>query len=319
MKHEAFHRHLTVRRQFFELLRRVDLLARARRKPAEQRSPEWLRIEQSAAAHFAGTEVSEVRIDPPYDERLDDTPVITVIERHFGLFAPYGPMPLAMTDHAMAETRFERNPAFARFINIACGDLAWLHYAAWARMHPVLGYERARHPFVERVTAFAHASEAEDPDAHACRHAFPGLYCAPRRSLHDLQRMLTRYFHASIRIVPRHQRWMPLDPVRHGARQIGTWRLGKRVWDAQYSIGVEVGPIEADAFAHWHRRAPALNALCAVIADFIDGTLSPRVRVQVRTRPEMAGAIGRMRLGISTWMRPDNALHTVIVHESFQG
>ena len=249
-----------------------------------------------------------------------------------------------ITEHAMQEKRFEQNPAFERFVNVACGEFAWLDYLAYSAMHPVLGYERALNAFVERVTSLADATaqraaaaaaaagdgdgdgdgddDGDDHDhdagrhARACRRAFPGLYCAPRRSLADLQRMLARYFDVPLLIAPRHGRWMPVRPAPRGARRIGAWRLGARVWDVQHAMEIVVGPIDADAFHRWQRRAATVMTVCAVVEDFVDGRIDAVVKVEVRTRPELNGRVGRMRLGVDAWCRPGHALRTLTVHEA---
>ncbi|WGS48035.1 type VI secretion system baseplate subunit TssG (plasmid) [Burkholderia sp. JSH-S8] len=306
-------------------MRRVEMLECERGGPVRRvrRSPPWLRIEQSAEMHFASTEVASVRVDQTRFIDMDDHPLVNVVQRHFGLFAPYGPLPLHVTEHAMQEKRFERNAAFERFVNVACGDLAWLHYSAWSSMHPVLGYERARNPFVERVTALANAGlragdVVADDDTQACRRAFPGVYCAPRRSLADLRRMLVRYFRVPLRIMPRYGRWIPVPPAPSGGRRLGAWRLGARIWDVQHSMEIVIGPIEADEFHRWQRRSAAVMALCAVATDFVDGRIDPVIKVQVRTRPELAGKVGRMRIGVDAWSRPNHALRALTIYESFR-
>ncbi len=322
MRLERIRRALTPRRTFFELMRRVEMLERERGGPVRhvRRSPPWLRIEQPAEMQFASTEVSIVRVEQASFIDVGDHPEVNVVQRHFGLFAPYGPLPLYVTEHAMQEKRFERNAAFERFVNVACGDLAWLHYIAWSSMHPVLGYERARNPFVERVTALANANGrlVGDRDVQACRRAFPGMYCAPRRSLAELGRMLSGYFRVPLRVVPRYGRWISVPPESRGGRRLGAWRLGARIWDVQHSMEILIGPIGADEFHRWKHRSATAMALCAVATDFVDGRIDPVIKVQVRTHPELAGKVGRMRVGVDAWCRPDHALHTLTIYESFR-
>ncbi|MDN7638813.1 type VI secretion system baseplate subunit TssG [Burkholderia cepacia] len=325
MKLARVARALTPHRTFFELMRRVEVLERERSGSPRRarRSPVWLHIEQSADMKFASAEVAQVRVELPRLIEVDDHPRVNVIQRHFGPFAPYGPLPLHVTEHAMQERRFERNAAFERFLNLACGDLAWLHYIAWSSMHPVLGYERARNPFVERVTALANAHAPFGDDAAArhaqvCRRAFPGIYCAPHRSLAGLQRMLARYFDAPLRVVPRYGRWIPVPCASSSGRRVGAWRLGARIWDVQHSMEIVIGPIEADEFYRWQRRSAAVMAVCAVATDFVDGRIDPVIKVQVRTRPELAAKVGRMRIGVDAWSRPNNALRTLTIYETFR-
>lgn len=320
---------LTPRKTFFELMRRVEALqcdaessnqcaARLRRRPA------WLHLEQPARMDFATAEVSDVEVDMPLAADSGAWPEVTVSYRHFGLFAPYGPLPLHVTEHAMLEKRVERNAAFERFVNLMCGDLAWSHYAAWAALHPVLGYDRFRNTFAERIASLANATAsasddaARDRDVNACRCSYPGVYYAPHRSLSDLQRMLRAYFGVALRVLPRYGRWIRVPNASRSPRQPGHWRLGSRVWDAQLSLEILIGPIDADTFHNWQRGAPTVRAVSSVVTDFADGRVQPVVKVQVRTRPELAGKVGRMRLGINSWSRPNHSLVTLTVHEPFR-
>lgn len=323
MKRQPLQRELSPQRTFFELMRRVE--AWQWRQPTAgapfrlRRRPDWLSLEQAADMRFASAEISAVQLDAAAEE--GGTPRVNVTCRHFGLFAPYGPLPLHVTEHALHERRLERNAAFERFVNLACGDLAWLHYAARAAMHPVLGYERGRHPFAERVAALAgmppSGAEERNHDAASCRFGTPGAYHAPSRSLTDLRKILAGYFGVPVRLMPRRGRWVPLRGAG-GPRRLGRWRVGGRIWDAQQALEIRVGPIDAAEFCRWQRGAAAMLAMRAIAADFAAGQAAPVIQIQVRTRPELAGKVGRMRLGVDAWSRPGNALRTLTVYDSFQ-
>ncbi|AUH51023.1 type VI secretion system baseplate subunit TssG [Chromobacterium sp. ATCC 53434] len=322
MKRQQWTRELHPHRSFFELMRRVETLQRQRTEATTERGrdrrPDWLTLEQTADMRFASAEVSSVRIAA---EEEGASPQVGVACRHFGLFAPYGPLPLYITEHALHERRLEHNPAFERFVNLACGDLAWMHYRARSVMHPALGYERGRHPFAERISALAYAGPDADGkiDRHAaaCRHSHPGAYLAPRRSLADLQKIMAGYFDVPVQLLPRRGRWIALSAAS-GPCRLGRWRLGSRIWDVQHTLEILIGPIDAADFPHWQRRADAVLAIFAVAADFSDGRIGPLIKVQVRTRPELAGRVGRMRLGVDAWSRPGAALRTIIVYDSFR-
>lgn len=322
-------RSLTPRKTFFELMRRIDASQRARSGAKSvwlPRRPAWLHVAQAASMNFASTEVSEVTVLPPAFGEPQAWPDIQVVQRHFGLFAPYGPMPLHFTEHAMLEKRFERNPAFEHFLNLLSSDMAWLHYRAWSAMHPVLGHERARHPFVERVRSLSQGRAAASPlgpekgdrDAFICRGSWPGLYAAAHRPLPALQRLLRTYFRVPIATLPRGGRWLNVPVGRRQARDLGRWRLGSRVWDAHSTLDIEVGPLDEGGFHQWRRRSPAVQALVGVVADYAGGLVHPSVHVTLRTRPEMAGRIGRMRVGVDAWATPGTGLRRFTVHESFQ-
>jgi len=317
-------------RNFHELMRRVERLdQRLDPRPAStlreagRRRPAWLRLSQLAAMTFAATDVGEIRFDAdPQEPRASQ---LHVALRSFGLFAPYGPLPLHMTEHAMFERKFHRNEAFEDFLNMLCAELAWLSYCAASAMSPVLGWERRRHPFRERVRSLAGADESTqallgtDGHALACRQAHPGLYLARSRPLAPLARLLSDYFATPVKIRPRLRRWLHVGRVAaRSAPLLGRWRLGSRVMDAQRGIEVLVGPVSAEAYLAWRRNAPALQALLAIVQDYTGGRLQPLVRLQVRTEPGMAGRIGGgsgMQIGRSSWMHPGTGIAQLTVHD----
>lgn len=329
---------LTPRKRFFELMRRLDALDGARTTGAftdTGRKPAWLHLEQSAAMHFASSEVAEVKVLANSNDSNDASPRLKVVTRHFGLFAPYGPLPLHATEHAMLEKLYERNPAFEQFLNLISADMAWLHYRSWSSMHPALGYERQRHPFADRIGSLAQIDpqpQAHDkPNQHLslpgdlghdhsirCRRSWPGLYLGAQRPLRALRRLLRHYFGAPIAVFPRAGRWLAVPSESERVRQTGRWRLGSRMWDVQNTLDIEVGPIDAECFGKWHRRSPAVQALVALAFDYAGGALHPAVHVLVRTRPELAGRLGRMRIGIDAWSHPGHQSVRIDVHESLE-
>lgn len=325
--HENVARTLAPQKTFFELMRRAEALHRGNCATAKHgRRPAWLHLEQMPAMHFASTEVAEVKIDSDYSDPTA-FPEVIVKHRHFGLFAPYGPLPIHVTEHAMRERKFERNGAFEDFINLISGNFAWWHYCARSSMDPVLGYDYTRNPFVARLTAHAHVHDADysknidrDVALHVqwCRQAYPGAYMSRSRPLSTLQRMLRTYFGVPLQLRPRRGRWIPVRNKGQQSNRLGRWRLGSRVWDVQYALEILVGPLDAEALQNWRHGALGTRAMALIVADYAEGRIQPVVMVQVRTHPDLIGKVGKMRLGIDTWCRPDNALHTFTVYDSSQ-
>jgi type VI secretion system protein ImpH len=314
---------LPARATLLEFLRRVD-----RVRPqgdaaasASRRPPSWLRIEQPAQTRFAGCDAVEVQVEPTdFPEAVQRT--VTVRHPHFGLFAPYGPLPVHITERALHERLFERNGALERFINLAAGDMAWLYYVSWSSMHPVLGYERGTNPYAERLGAFGGArptTTRKGPEAdhsEICRRAHPGLYCAPRRSLPSLRKMLTAYFGVPTSVRPRLGRWIAMPTAAPSIRNLGGWRLGSRIWDVQHSFEIAVGPIDADRFWEWKRGSPAIAAMAEIATDFGGGAVHAVIKVLIRTNPDIAGRVGHMRLGVDAWAHPRRALHVLTVFDA---
>ena len=314
---------LSADKSFFELMRHVELLSHqfdtektvkaSKRSRSYQRRPSWLKLEQEAKLSFAASEVSAVNLVYP-DFGDDDQFELQVAYRHFGLFAPYGPLPIHITEHGLHEK------SFVSFLNMLSANLTWLHYSAWSAMHPVLASERVNNAFLKRVTSLANAVSlpqslaADDRHAQACRRSFPGLYLSRQRPLPALQRLLQNYFAINLQVKPRSGRWIPVPTTDSNQKQLGQWRLGSRVWDAQLALDVLIGPIDASEFKNWQKRAKAIRALVAVVNDYAEGQIQP----VVKTRPELAGRIGNMQIGVDSWLHPDYQIKTLTVHEPFQ-
>lgn len=316
---------LTANKTFFELMRRIEVLQRvsatddAVELPFNQsrRRPSWLILEQLAALEFAASEVVDVQIAAPRSGQTA-MPEVKVKQRNFGLFAPYGPLPIYMTEHALSEKAFEK------FINMISANVAWLHYSAWSSMHPVLGCDRLTNLFKKKITSLANISDANFDIAsdlrhvRACRESFPGLYMTRHRPRLVLERMLREYFDVILEIKPRAGRWISMPDAQRAQKRTGQWRLGSRVWDAQMSWDVVIGPIEASAFEIWHRRSSAVKSLIAVINDYAGGQVQSAVHVLVRTHSKLAARVGQMRLGIDSWANPSERICRLKVHEIFQ-
>lgn len=319
---------------FFELMRRIEAMGAAgamgaigvnlgERHGVQKRIPTGVRLMQPAALHFSSAEISKV--SKVFIESMDvASPAraeILIELRNFGLFAPYGPLPIHITEHAWVEKRFERNAAFEQFINLLSANMAWLYYRAWSAMHPALSFDRAKRPFAARLNGLAqvgpNAIDGHHPSVNACRMANPGVYLNPQRPLAAMQRILASHFQVGASIFPRRGRWYP---TQHAARvpvQLGRWRLGQRVWDVQHTIDIEIGPIEADDFQRWQRRSARIQAVDAVVRDYTQAQVDFAIHVLVKTRPDLALKVGVAQLGVNTWLKPRHGLKRITVHEAF--
>lgn len=203
LKADESWRGISNRKTLHELLRRLETLVAndglGLRPGWDQR---WLHIEQAAELYFSGSELQDVRLEPAKEKggRDAEHDILRVRLRHFGLFAPYGPLPIHVTEHAKYERTFERNAGFEAFLNLLSGHLALLDYRAYANTHPVLSLYG--HPkqagFSARLSELASgwmAVGGKDVSQHIkrCRlaasfscsgnwRAFPGARAAPSTS-----------------------------------------------------------------------------------------------------------------------------------------
>jgi type VI secretion system protein ImpH len=322
-------------KSFFGLMRRIDAMAatvsfgsdveghntddagRARRRPF------WLRLLQPARMDFAAAEVVDLEfIEGAFES---DLPILRVAMRHFGLFAPYGPLPIHVTEHAQHEQR----AVFEQFFGHLSGELAWLDFKAWAHLHPVVGYDvRTRgNAFVGRLSLLANVRAASrqaigdkqdigtERHIRACRTHFVGMYAGHHRPLHRLSAMLSQYFRVPVAVLPRAGGWQEVDKSGNRQYVAGRWLLGKRVFAPQSAITLLVGPIDAKEYPRFHRRQPTVRWMVGVAEDYAGGRVDARLVVDVITHPGMNGRVGTMRIGIDTWVSPIEQIVRLTIRE----
>lgn len=308
----AFVPGLSASQDFFELLRRIEraLPEQKRLGTLGDNSHFRLRIIQPADMSFAPREVSDVRqtLDPRH--RLSE---ITIFARHFGLFAPYGPLPIHITEHARNEALSKRNLAFEHFAGILSQRMAILHYRAWAQMHVAVGHDRASE------NAFKHhlgqivglvSQQALNPHVEKIRRCFPGAYLPGRGSLHKLQDILCQYFAVPIRLEARKGLW--IDDASHAQNQrmgrLGTTRIGRRFFDVQHSLVLSIGPVSDPQYLDFQRNSERINTLVRICHDFVRHRMVLDVQLLIKTSPNMACRLGGGTLSRHCWLKPDSAL-----------
>lgn len=316
------------RKTLHELLRRLEALlpgdGRGIRPGWDQG---WLRLEQAAELYFSGSELQEVRLEAlaSDDPLIPARQLLRIRMRHFGLFAPYGPLPIHVTEHAKHQRNFERNGGFEAFLNVLSGHLALLDYRAYANTHPVLSlYAHPDHlGFTERLGQLASAWMAGDSralDAHIarCRRSASWAYVRPERSLSGLGKILGDYFAVPITITPRYGRWIEIGGDASGEKRLGRWRIGQRIFDTQSAIQVTVGPLEAKDFPLFQRASERMKAMLRLIEDYTGSMAEARIDVAVRTSPSLRAVLGRSRIGQDSWVKPGDALKLVCTHNPYE-
>ncbi|WON77458.1 type VI secretion system baseplate subunit TssG [Serratia sp. UGAL515B_01] len=304
---------LSASQDFFELLRRIE-----RATPHEPRlgssgvgRQRRLKIIQPADMAFAPREVADVR------QRLNDQGTgsqVVIYCRHFGLFAPYGPLPIHITEHARNESLAKRNQAFQDFASILSQRMAILHYRSWAQLNVAVGHDRITdNPFLRHICQIAgvHPQQQLNPHIARIRSLFPGAYLPGRGSLRKLQEILTHYFSIAIRLEPHKGLW--IDDPKHGQNQrmgkLGTTRLGKRFFDVQHCLVVNIGPVSEPDYHDYQRGSERLQTLIHICHDFVRHRMVLDVNLIIQTSPEMACRLGKGSLSRQSWLKPGSALH----------
>lgn len=294
--------------EFFQLMRGLP-------SGEGRRAPAWLRLYQPARMDFAPAEVASVeRIDGRFEDGAD---VLRIAVRHFGLFAPYGPLPIHITEQAQHEAR----ETFEQFLGYLSAQLSWLDFRAWADLHPIVGLcaSPEGNAFLRRVSTLGGAANrsnhAVDPHVGGCRAQFVGAYASRHRTPSRLSAIFRRYFGVAAQVHLRTGGWQRLSPTGKGRPAIGRWILGGRVLSPQSCIDIVVGPVDAAQMHQFRRGGDLARAMVAVSQDYTGCKIHTRLIVEVRTHTGMNGRVGAMRTGIDSWASPLEQLVRVTIHE----
>jgi type VI secretion system protein ImpH len=299
---------VSVRQDMFELLRRLDRAAPA--LPRLGRRPDIdagrLAIRQHADPSFATREVAAMA-----QHDVGGVTRLTVETRHWGMFAPYGPMPMALTEAARGQVSAGSDTIQA-LANVLVGRPAVCFYRAWSQLNPVVAAERDDDAFSLHVAQLAGAKLRKEEDASTrLRMCFPGAYRRYARSLGVLARLLGQSFGVPVTVTGRHPGWcdMPVSARACLGGTLGRMRLGRRFYDRQHRALVQIGPLGNPAYLQWRNDAPRLRQFKQVIDDFVGHGIDVIVHRVVELHPGMAMRLGAAHVGHSAWLAPRGGTH----------
>lgn len=306
---------LSNRQDFFEVLRRIERAQQdaPRLGSTNDNSRERLHIIQPADVAFASREVVDI------EQHLSQ---VHITARHFGLFAPYGPLPIHITEHARTEMLAKRNRAFQQFVGILSQRFAVLHYRAWSQLQSMVGHDHTddKNPFLQHLRQSIGVDPHQTMSSHIqrLREAYPGVYLPGRRSLQQLKNILATYFSVPIDITPRYAKW--IDDGKKADSQkmgyLGKMRIGRRFFDAQYGAHIEIGPLAAPDYELYQRGSQRLQALASICHDFMSRQLILDISLLIKTEPGMAARLGNQSLSKDGWLKPAVGTYRQRVYQS---
>lgn len=309
---------ISVNQDFFELIRRIDKAWEPYSRLGESHDKYFqkIRIVQPADLSFASREVVSVK---QIAEKDDALPLVEIESRHFGLFAPYGPMPIYVSEHARNEYLLKKNKAFEQFMNLISQRFAIYQYRCWAQLHAAIGHDKsAANAFQNRINNIVGINKVNKvPNEHIrkLRQSFPGAYLKDRMSLDELQKIIAKYFNVAVNITKRYPTWIALE--NKSKFILGKKILGKKFYNIESSALIELGPFRDKSFLAYDRREKKLKELIEVCDDFVNQLLSFTVVMYVETRPEWREAINNLQIGKNSWLKPRTQIMKKVVYTPF--
>lgn len=273
----------------FDALQAISLIERMlpdARSVGDGSNPlhEAVRFRSSLTTAFPASDLTAATPPGPGDPRWE------LLVNFLGLAGGFGPLPAPFTEAIVQQVR-NGDPATRDFLDILNHRLVSLLYRA-RRMHrPALHRGTpdegplARHLYslIGLGTAGLRGRMAV-PDRVLLKHA--GVLAQQPRTLHGLECLLGDHFGVPVRAVPLQGRWLALDDsqvTRLGRRNavLGDGAvLGRRVWDQQAAVTLELGPLGLEAFRGFLPGGHAARSL----HDLARFYLGPGTDVAVRLR-----------------------------------
>lgn len=302
---------LTNQLNFFELMRRIERSEHALEGGSYYDLFKCVRIIQPADLSFAARELVDVKKN---SDPLNKQSKFIITTRHFGMFAPYGPLPIHITDHARQELMVYGSRVFQEFISIFSQRFAVLQYRAWSQLHVLLGHERGNsNSFLKHVKQLSGVSELDDKchESHNLRPLFAGAWLTNRLNLLQLGKILSHYFQVKIVVSPRYARWFEYHKKNTQQRMgfLGKTRIGKRFFDAQNSAKISIGPLGKDEYISFLHDGERFISLMKICSDFVSHQLVFSVDIIIKMEPEMSGRVSKVSLGKNSWLKISNKNH----------
>lgn len=295
---------------FYALLREIECAYPAMPRLGRSLRPQddAIRLGQDPTMNFAPAVFSAI-------QRNNRGAPPRLVQEFFGMFGPNGPLPLHLTEFARERLLHQRDPSFARFVDLLHHRPLTLFYRAWAQSQPAASFDR---PAADRFSAYVGALVGMGTPALRKRDAagdhvrlyFAGCLSRQVRSAEGLRNLLAGFFRLPVRIIEFAGHWMRLpadDLSRLGAGTQGSCLgvgavLGARVWDRQHRIRIAFGPLTLEQYVSLLPGGTALQRLVSLIRHYLGFELDWDLRLSLAAGQVPTAQLGRgTRLGWTSW------------------
>jgi type VI secretion system protein ImpH len=288
-------------------------LREGRTAPGEGAEPdrEVVRFRHGVRLDFPATDVDEV-VFPSTDAPAEMT--VNVL----GLAGALGPLPPPVTE-LVVERTFRKDTALRDFLDIFNHRLISILYRARKKYRPALDPQAPDRGRVASVlNAFLGLATPHLLGRTALRDRallpYTGLFSDRYRSIVGLVRLVEDYFAVAAAVVPFRGRWHDLED--DDVTRIGTAGrnqilgqgavLGRRIWDEEAAIEVQLGPLSLDRFMSFLPNGRTHSALVAAVRFYLREEVGFHVRLTLDAGEVPELRIGQAEgayLGWTTWLK----------------
>lgn len=234
----------------------------------------------------------------------------------FGLLGPNAPLPLHLTEHVRDRLVHSRDPTTLDFLDMLSSRLASMFYRAWAINQPAVWHDR---PDNDRFAFYMRCLVGIGTDGLKDREHVPdeakllmaGHHASLPRNAEGVEAIVESWFGVPCRVEQMVGRWLRLpedtwsivNSSSHTARLSNSATLGERVWDAQQTFRVRLGPMALDDYESLLPGEPGFEELADLIRFYagLEYAWTAQLVLRADCVPMLnLGAGGR--LGYTTWL-----------------
>ena len=283
-----------------------------------------IRLGQKVTLAFASSTLAELQ--PATDARPE-----RLLQFFHGVFGPNGPMPVHLTEYAIARRLSYHDPTLVRFCDIFHHRMVSLFYRIRANAEPALCEDRPeKNRFRAYVGALAgYGSPAlrnQDEVSDQAKLFYSGHYANQKRSPSALLGILAQHFSMPVELREFQPEWLEfpaesrlcLGRSRHTCQLGRNTVLGERTYERQFRFSLIFGPISRSQFESLLPGQPAATRLAALVRNFVGFEFSWDYRMLVRENEVPVARLGgKARLGWSSWLsgKPRDPTRPDFFHE----
>ncbi|KAF1711999.1 type VI secretion system baseplate subunit TssG [Pseudoxanthomonas kalamensis DSM 18571] len=318
---------------FFQAMRVLEHLFRRQANSGNDPLPARVRFRNSVSLAFPPSEIEHIESYSGDGVRLEKDAAIDhavtmenlgqvqLTPAFIGLLGANGVLPSHYTELLAQREIYERDRTPRAFLDIFLNRAALLHYAAWKKYRLPVQYEMdQRERFLPLVLALAGMGQRAlrermvDGEGDVFDPAVAHYAGAIRQhpvSAAQLQRILSDYFRADIRVEQFVGAWYPVPAQARTRLGLGNARLGAsalagdRVWQRDLRLRLWVGPLDRRDFDDFLPNGQAAKALAKWVTLLTGVTLEYEVRLVLNAQDVGGSALDKdngVRLGWDTYL-----------------
>ncbi len=240
--------------------------------------------------------------------------------QNFGLLGPNGALPYHLTEHAYTRIHHFDDHTFTEFLDVFHHRVYSLFYRAWSQAQPQVAFTTlgAFNPFTRRLGQLVGArpgAPLDEPPPQASaqpnlpargalvRHGLPDHFTRSSKTLEGLQALLHMGLGCAVRVHPFQGQWLTLrSPHRPWGQGLQRCMLGRRAWDCQSLIGIQVGPMPYAAYKAFWPGGAQRKRLHALARHYLALEYDATLHLLVDHNTIEQTPVGGLALGRNAWL-----------------